>query len=128
MQNLLSSGVALCDVPGGDPQQRSQLRLRGCGLAIPESLCGVLGLNVRLQWAGCGFMCMCVCVCTRGLLFPRALYWYWAGLSFEAIVSPGTSLFSILCEPQASASNLLIGSQLDPRRNSAAEKGDLGRE
>lgn len=42
-------------------------------------------------------------------------------VAFEA-VSPGTSLYSILCEPQASASHPLRGSQLDPRRDFAAEK------
>lgn len=119
-QSLHSSGDRVCDVPSSDPQQRFQLRLTGCGLALPESPCGVLGLNVRAQWAGLR-LCVCVCPRVRGLLFPRALYPHQAGLSFETIVSPGTSLFSILCEPQASASNPLTGSQLDPRKDSAAE-------
>lgn len=69
---------------------------------------------------------LCVCVWKLGPPFPHISHW--AGLSFEATVSPGTLLFFILCQPQASASNPLTGTQLDPRKGFPTEQQDLGRE
>lgn len=64
-----------------------------------------------------------VCVWKRSPPFPRASPR--AGLSFPP---PSTLLPSILCEPQASASNSLTGIQLAPGKDLPTEQLELGRD
>lgn len=120
-QSCLSSGVHLCHVPSGDTQQRYE-----CGLAFPESPCELLGLYDRgtVGWPGALYVCMW----KLGPPSPRISPGLVCPLHPEATVSRGTLLSFILCEPQASASNPLTGTQLDPRKSFPTEKPELGRE